>query len=105
MFMVLVPAPAPYLLFSTVAAGLLYDLSMGRSYSEACRKPRRIALATVVSGLAEAVVALGILTYVGLFDVQPIVLAFIWIVTIAANLVLSTAGAQVTIALLRRYGK
>ncbi len=62
-------------------------------------------MATVVSGLGEAVVALGILTYVGLFNVQPSALAVIWIVTIAANLVLSTAGAQVTVALLRRYTK
>ncbi|MEM4642923.1 MAG: hypothetical protein QXF36_07130 [Candidatus Caldarchaeum sp.] len=105
LFMVLVPAPAPYLLFSTVAAGLLYDLSMGRNYPDVCRKRRRITMATVVSGLGEAVVALGILTYVGLFNVQPSALAVIWIVTIAANLVLSTAGAQVTVALLRRYTK
>ncbi|GBC72497.1 hypothetical protein HRbin03_00327 [archaeon HR03] len=40
-----------------------------------------------------------------MFGAQPSAIAIIWIVTIAANIVLSTAGAQVTVTLLRRYAK
>lgn len=100
-----VPAPAPYLFIATVAAGVVYDLSLGEKYAEACRKPRRIVAGTMVSGLAEAIVAMGILTYVGLFQVQLQMLAVIWAGAIAANLVLSALGSQVTILVLRRYVK
>ncbi|MEM2514993.1 MAG: hypothetical protein QXQ70_04045 [Candidatus Caldarchaeum sp.] len=100
-----VPAPAPYLFFSTTAAGLVYDLSLGKKYADVCRKPRRILAGTLVSGLAEALVAMSILTYVGLFQAQLQMLAVIWVGAIAANLVLSAAGAQVTVLVLRRYVK
>lgn len=100
-----VPAPAPYLLFSTVAAGVVYDLSLGNAYAQSSRNSRRIMAGTLLSGLAEGVVAMAILTYVGLFQVQPQMLAIIWVAAIAANLVLSAAGAQVAVLLIRRYMK
>ncbi|MCS7129634.1 MAG: hypothetical protein NZ919_03250 [Candidatus Caldarchaeum sp.] len=103
--MAVVPAPAPYLLFATAAAGVVYDISLGRKYAESCRRPRRVIVGTMFSGFAEAVVAMSILTYVGLFQVQPQMLAVIWVGAIAANLVLSVAGAQVSLLLLRRYVK
>jgi hypothetical protein len=48
---------------------------------------------------------MAVLTYVGLFNVRPELLAVIWVGAIAANMVLSTVGAQLTVLLLRRYRK
>ncbi|GBC68975.1 hypothetical protein HRbin01_00665 [archaeon HR01] len=104
-FLVLVPAPAPYLLASTLAAGLVYDavVAVGGSYAASARRRGRILSAATLSGLAESVVALAILTYLGFFQVPAPVLAIIWAGAIAANLVLSVAGSSVTILILRRY--
>ncbi len=102
-FFAVVPAPAPYLLPSSIVAGLLYDLSLGKGYVDTCRNPKRVTLGTLVSGLGEGAVAMAILTYVGFFRVQFQVLAVIWVAALAANMLLSTLGAQVTLLLLRRY--
>jgi hypothetical protein len=104
-FLAIVPAPAPYLLASSIAAGLVYDIviGFGGHYPESSRMRRRIAAGTVLSGVAESVVALAILTYVGLFKVTSTVLAIIWVSAIAANIVLSLAGASITMLLLRRF--
>lgn len=103
-FSAIIPAPASgYLIVSNFVAGLTYDLFLGRNYAVNARKPRRITLAIMLSGLFEGVSAMAILTYVGLFAVSPVALAFIWAGAIAANLVLSTAGAQVTVLILRRF--
>jgi len=104
-FLAIVPAPAPYLLASSLAAGLVYDIviGFGGHYAESSRRRRRIAAGTIISGVAEAAVAMAILTYVGLFTVTPTVLAIIWVSAIAANIVLSLAGASITILLLRRF--
>ncbi len=104
-FLAVVPAPAPYLLFSTVGAGVVYDLCMGRAYQQSARRFGRITVGTLLSGLVEGVIAMAVLTYVGLFNVRPELLAVIWVGAIAANMVLSTIGAQVTVLLLRRYRK
>ena len=104
-FLVIVPAPAPYLLAASLAAGLAYDavIMVGGRYAESSRRRGRIVLGTVVSSVAEAVVALSILTYVGLFEVQAMVLTMIWLGAAAANIVLSLGGASITILLLRRF--
>lgn len=103
-FAAIVPAPASgYLIVSNFVAGLTYDLFLGRNYFENSRKTRRIIFAIMMSGLFEGISAMAILTYVGLFAVSPFALAFIWAGAIAANLLLSTAGAQVTILILRRF--
>ena len=104
-FLLVVPAPAPYLLFSTVGAGVVYDLSMGRDYKQSVRRAWRITAGTLVSGVVEGIIAMAVLTYVGLFSVRAELLAVIWVSAIAANMVLSTVGAQITVLLLRRYGK
>jgi LytS/YehU family sensor histidine kinase len=104
-FLALVPAPAPYLLASTLAAGLVYDLvvAAGGSYQVSSRRRGRILSAVSLSGLAESLVALAILTYLGFFQVPASVLAMIWVGAIAANLVLSVAGSSITILILNRY--
>ncbi len=104
-FLVIVPAPASYLLASSLVAGLAYDavIMVGGRYAESSRRRGRIVLGTVVSSVAEAVVALSILTYVGLLEVQAMVLAMIWLGAAAANIVLSLGGASITVLLLRRF--
>lgn len=104
-FLAIVPAPAPYLLIASLSAGLIYDLTtrIGGSYAESSRRSRRIAVATILSGVGESVVALTLLTYFGLFKVTPTVLAIIWVSAVAANIVISLAGASITLLLLRRY--
>jgi 1,4-dihydroxy-2-naphthoate octaprenyltransferase len=78
---------------------------MGRAYQQSVRRFGRITVGTLLSGLVEGVIAMAALTYVGLFNVRPELLAVIWAGAIAANMVLSTVGAQLTVLLLRRYRK
>jgi len=100
-----VPAPAPYLLPATVAAGVVYDLAMAQNYITSSRSPRKITLATLTSGLVEGITAMGILTYIGLFNTTPTTLVIIWTSAIAANMILSVIGAQITVLLIRRFQK
>ena len=103
-FLVMVPAPAPYLPLATLAAGVVYDLALSpiAKYGSNAVSSRRIILATSVSSIAEAVVALAILTYVGLFTSNPLVLAIIWIAAILANIILACVGALITIFSIRK---
>lgn len=103
-FAAIIPAPAAaYLIASNFAAGLTYDLFLGKNYAENSRRPRRMLTATMLSGVFEGIAAMSILTYVGLFQASAVAIAFIWVGAIAANVVLSAAGAQVTVIALRRY--
>lgn len=105
-FSAIIPAPASgYIIASTFAAGLAYDFFLGRNYAETCRKPRRITVGTVFSGFVEGVVAMAILTYVGLFGASLTAIAIVWVSAISVNLVLSVLGAQVTVLILRRYSR
>lgn len=103
-FLVTIPAPAPYLLASSLAAGLVYDLTLrlGTTYASSARMRRRIVLSTTLSGAAESLTALSVLSFIGLFQVAPMVLLLIWIGGIAANILISNAGALLTILLMRR---
>jgi len=103
-FLITIPAPAPYLLASSLAAGLVYDLSLrlGNHYSRNARGKRRIIFSTTLSGVAESVTALSILTLIGLFQVTPVVLLLIWIIGIALNILISNIGALLTVLLIRR---
>lgn len=103
-FAAIVPAPASaYLIASNFVAGLSYDLFLGRNYAGNARKPRRVTFSIMLSGLFEGATAMAILTHVGLFQASALVLAFIWAGAIAANLILSAAGAQITVLILRRF--
>jgi len=103
-FLVFVPAPAPYLPLATFAAGLAYDLSLraGNSYGVAALSPRRIVFSTSVSSVGESVVALAILTYVGVIPSQQPLLTILWVVAIVANVALACVGSLITIWAIKR---
>jgi hypothetical protein len=107
-FQLAVSSPAPYLLASTVASGLVFDLVLAagaKSYPSAARSRRKLFLGAAVSGAAESVVALSILTAAGLFRRSAYFgfpVGVIWALDIALNIVLSIAGAWLVLRLLPR---
>ncbi|MDA4111524.1 MAG: hypothetical protein OK439_03235 [Thaumarchaeota archaeon] len=96
-FALIVPSPAPYLLPSTFVSGLVFDivLLLGASYSESARSRSRLVIGAAVSGLAESIVALGILTYAtpGFFGQTAQALTIAWSTDIVLNIILSSVGA------------
>ena len=104
LFLVIVPAPAPYLPLASLAAGVVYDLicKIGGRYGDNAKSGKRILAAISISGMAESIVALSILTFVGFIAVQGSLLAMIWAAAILANVVLSALGSLVTIWMIRR---
>ena len=103
-FAVLVPAPAPYLLPSTVLSGLIFDLALFgfKSDTQASMSNKRLIFAAGISGFAESLVALAILTMFApkiLGDtLNAIVVA--WSVDAVLNIILSVVGASIAIAYL-----
>jgi len=103
-FAVLVPAPAPYLLPSTVLSGLIFDLALFgfKSDTQASTSNKRLIFAAGISGFAESLVALAILTMFApkiLGDtLNAIVVA--WSVDAVLNIILSVVGASIAIAYL-----
>lgn len=96
-FLLLVPSPAPYLLPSTFISGLVFDaiILVGGSYEVASRSRLRLILAAAISGLAESIVALSILT---VFSAPTLgrtfgAIAAAWSFDIALNIILSSIGA------------
>ena len=91
-----VPAPAPYLLPSTVISGVVFDLALiiGSKYGEKLTQPR-LLVAAGLSGLSESFVGLFIITMFTpsilgrTFDA----LAIAWSADIVLNIVLSIVGA------------
>ena len=104
LFLVIVPAPAPYLPLASFMAGVVYDLvcSLGGGYGVNARAWRRIIPAIALSGFAESVVALAVLTFMGIIEAGAFVLAIIWAVAISANILLSILGSLVTVWMIRR---
>jgi hypothetical protein len=96
-FMFAVASPAPYLLFSTVASGLVFDLVLmaGSSYAASVRSRTRILVGAAVSGLAESVVALTILTefVTSRSWTGTLTISVAWSVDIVLNIILSSIGA------------
>ena len=103
-FLAVVPSPAPYLLPSTFVSGLVFDLSLviGSSYWAAAQSRTRLVIGAAISGFAESIVALSILT-VGAPSVlgktfQVITTA--WFLDLSLNIVLSSIGAILAIRFL-----
>ena len=96
-FAIAVPSPAPYLLPSTFVSGLVFDLVllMGTSYALAAKSRSRLLIGAAVSGLAESIVALGILTYFSSSTLGATARAIetAWSLDVVLNIVLSAAGA------------
>ncbi|MCL4519817.1 MAG: hypothetical protein M1587_11545 [Thaumarchaeota archaeon] len=95
-FGMVVPAPAPYLLASTIASGVVYDFALlGGNYLNAIRSFSRIVVGAGVSGVAESLVALAILTLVGFFGKSLEAITSAWSIDIVLNIVLSSLGAAI----------
>jgi hypothetical protein len=96
-FAVAVPAPAPYLLPSTFVSGVVFDLVLlaGTSYVLAAKSRTRLLIGAAISGFAESIVALGILTYFSSSTLGSTAraIAIAWSADIVLNIVLSAAGA------------
>ena len=109
-----VPAPAAFLyLPGTLAAGLVYDFGLrGGNYSQNARNGFRILTASVLSGIAEAIVVTGGFFIIGFSFIEIVTavsasgygssgLAGIWAVSIGKNIVMSTIGASLAILIIR----
>ncbi len=109
-FLLTVPAPADalYLFPATVAAGIVYDLTLRagkQGYAQAATSKRGVLLGAGVSGIAESIVALSILTFI--FHYPFVLVSWLyWTVDIPVNFVLSVLGASIAAAyMLRRISK
>jgi uncharacterized membrane protein AbrB (regulator of aidB expression) len=93
-----VPAPAPYLLPSTIVSGVVFDLALiiGSKYGESLSQPRLLAAAGL-SGLSESVVGLFIITMFtpGILGKTFDALAIAWSADIVLNIILSIIGAYI----------
>jgi hypothetical protein len=92
-----VPAPAPYLLPSTVISGVVFDLALilGTKYGETSISQMRLLVGAGLSGLAESIVGLMILTIFtpGILGKTFDALAIAWSADLVLNVILSIAGA------------
>ncbi len=102
--LVTIPAPAPYLPLASLAAGVAYDTACraGGSYVENSRKKGRILIATSLSSISESIVALSILTALGIIEAPLSIIILIWLAAMAGNILISNAGAAVTLWILIR---
>ncbi len=93
-----VPAPAPYLLPSTVVSGVVFDLALivGTRYGSTLTQTR-LMVGAGLSGFGESVVALLILTMFtpGILGKTFDALALAWSADIVLNIILSIAGAYI----------
>jgi hypothetical protein len=93
-----VPAPAPYLLPSTVVSGLVFDLALivGIRYGSTITQTK-LMVGAGLSGFGESVVALLILTVFtpGILGKTFDALALAWSADIVLNIILSIAGAYI----------
>lgn len=105
-FAIVVPSPAPYLLPSTFASGLVFDLVlMSGSYASSIKSTPRILAAAAISGVAESLVALAILTYAGFFGEVFTALVYALSTDVVLNIVLSIIGAIFAIRFLPKQSR
>lgn len=106
-------ASKAFLLPSTLAAGLVFDLAMkGGKYSNNVKRLGRIGLASGLSGLAESVVVTGGLTAIGFpfqeaaalisIVIPGVGLTHVWIYLLGRNLVMSLIGGLLAFIIIRR---
>jgi hypothetical protein len=105
----LIPAPAPYLLPSTFVSGLVFDLVLllGGSYSKSSTSRSQLLVGAAISGLAESIVALAILTIASptVLGKTSEVITIAWSTDIVLNIVLSSIGALLAYRFLSRKKK
>ncbi|MDG6905460.1 MAG: hypothetical protein JRN20_06740 [Nitrososphaerota archaeon] len=103
-FLLVVPSPAPYLLASTFVSGLVFDLVLTPgSFAKSIRSTTRVLIGAAVSGAAESLVALSILTYAGFFGTKTLaILGIAWSTDLVLNIILSAVGAIIAIQFLSK---
>ena len=93
-----VPAPAPYLLPSTIVSGVVFDLSLiiGIKLGETSISRNRLLAGAGLSGFSESVVALFILTiFTPILGRTFDAIAIAWSADIVLNIILSIVGALI----------
>jgi hypothetical protein len=92
-----IPAPAPYLLPSTVISGLIFDLVLiiGTKNGATSISQTLLLTGAGLSGLAESLVALTIITLYNPSILEKVIssLAVTWTADLVLNIVLSIVGA------------
>ncbi len=91
-----VPAPAPYLFPATVVSGVVFDLALilGTKYSSSSISQTRLLFGAGVSGLAESLVGLLIISmFTSILGKTFDAIAIAWTADIVLNIVLSIIGA------------
>jgi hypothetical protein len=105
-FALVVPAPAPYLLPSTIISGIVFDLALiiGSKYDVASRSQTRLLIGAGLSGLGESVVALSVLTIFapGYLGKSFNALTIAWSADVVLNIILSIIGALIAFRYLLR---
>ncbi|MCS7142664.1 MAG: hypothetical protein NZ920_02550 [Aigarchaeota archaeon] len=93
-FLLTIPAPAPYLLVASPVAGLIYDLVIASfgNYAQSARRTKSIMLANGASGTAEGFVAMAVLIFSGVISGTATLLMILVATAVSVNLVLSCAG-------------
>lgn len=103
-FLLAVGSPAPYLLPSTFVSGFVFDLAlMTGSFFESVRSVSKMLIGVAVSGAAESLVALAIITSFGVFGARPFeALSAVWSIDVILNIILSCLGAILAIRFFAR---
>ena len=98
-FLLAVGSPAPYLLPSTFVSGFVFDLVlMMGSFVESVRSVSKMLIGVTVSGAAESLVALAIITSFGIFGARTFeALIAVWSIDVILNTILSCVGAILAI--------
>ncbi len=107
-FVAAVPAPNEYyLLPATIAAGLVYDLvlySGAGEYKAGAASKMRVLAGSGISGVAESITALSILTFVSGYqfilpvsvtNVNPVLIY--WAIDLPLNAILSIVGTSIAV--------
>lgn len=100
-FVLAVPSPEQYLLASSFVAGLTFDMVVmaGTPYEKGSISKSRLLVAAGISGIAESVIVLSFLYFLG-FPLGSSLLSIASGLEIITNLVLSVIGAAIGIVLL-----
>ena len=112
-----VPAPAAFLYFpGTVAAGLVYDLSLRGNFARNATNSRRILTGSLLSGIAESVIVTGGFFLIG-FSFTEIIAALaasgyasagiigIWIFALGKNIIMTTVGVGFAFTMIRMLAR
>lgn len=100
-FLLVIPAPFPvYLFVSVLLYGLTYDLYMRLAgFSNSVTKTKHVITATVISSILMSIVALAILTGVGVLPPEGLI--YIWIFGVLGDVVVGVIGSVIGLRILK----